>query len=111
MDQQVLWSIESILQLLVLGAVLGAPVLAISIRLALKPLLKTYLQAQKLPDAEHVTRQLQVMEVEIRGLQQSLQAVLDAEDFRRQLSTRLPGQIQQANGNEPLPHSTPALLP
>ena len=83
----------------------------ISIRLALKPLLETYLHAQKLPDAEQVKQQMQAMEAEIRGLQQTLQAVLDGQDFRRELSPELPRALQQPNGSAPELQSGAALTP
>lgn len=87
MDQHALWTIEDILQTLVIGGIVLTPMFAISIRFALKPLLETYLRARQLPDAETVAQQVRVLEAEVEGLQRTLQAVLDTEDFRRRLTT------------------------
>jgi hypothetical protein len=71
------------------GAIILTPVVAISARLALRPLIESFARLKHGSEADHTQdRRLALLEAEMQNLQGTLQSLAEAEEFRRQLAGR-----------------------
>jgi hypothetical protein len=80
----------AIMALFFAGTIVLVPVLAISARLAFKPLTETLLKLRHSGDADMMQdRRIALLEAEVQALTAALQQVAD-DDFRRQLAMPAP---------------------
>jgi hypothetical protein len=69
------------------GAIILVPVVAVSVRLGLKPLVEARARLRHGPEADLAQdRRLALLEAELQNVQATLQQLTEADDFRRQLA-------------------------
>ena len=74
------------------GAIILTPVLALSARFALKPVIESFARLRQGHDADLTQdRRLALLEAELQSVQTTLQHLVEADDFRRQLSAPADG--------------------
>src|SRR3712207_4594523 len=89
MEPGVIAELTGVVGVLVGGAIILTPLLALSVRFALKPLIESWArirQAQGPEAAQLQDRRISLLEAEIQHLQEQVRHLSEAEDFRRQLS-------------------------
>lgn len=83
-------TLEGIARILVVffgGSIVLSPVLALSLRHALKPLTEILLRLRTEPEQE---RRIHLLEGELQQVQNEMHRLLEAEEFRRQLRSGTP---------------------
>lgn len=83
-----LGDLTGLMGVLVGGAVILIPILAISARFALKPLMETWIKARQVsgPESQIQDRRIALLEAEVQSLQGTVRQLTEAESFRNQLS-------------------------
>jgi hypothetical protein len=85
------YAIASIVVAFFAGVALLTPILALSARFALRPVMETWMRLRQAgtSDQEKILqdRRIALLEAELQNLQQALQQRLDAQEFERELST------------------------
>jgi hypothetical protein len=78
------------LSILFTGMVVLVPVLGLTLRFAIKPFFDSWLEVQRgrvaIDQDSLLARQVGVLEGELQEVQRTLQAVVDGQDFQRQLA-------------------------
>ena len=89
-DENTLYALAGVLAILFGGAALLVPILALSARFALKPVMETWIRLRQAEtsDQEKILqdRRIALLEAEVQSLQQTLQRRTEAEAFERQLN-------------------------
>ena len=87
-----LGDLTGLMGVLVGGAVILIPILAISARFALKPLIETWMKARQVsgPESQLQDRRIALLEAEVQNLHATVRQLAEAESFRSQLSAPPP---------------------
>jgi hypothetical protein len=85
----------AIVALFFIGTTVLVPVLAFSARIALKPVIEALAKLrQASTDATLQDRRIALLEAEVHTLTSAVQQFTEAEEFRRQLGTSAPAQVE-----------------
>jgi hypothetical protein len=92
MNAEDLYALASILVAFFLGAAVLVPVLALSARFALKPVMETWIRLRQgeTTDQEKILqdRRIALLEAELQSVQQQLQQRTEAQEFEQRLLTK-----------------------
>jgi hypothetical protein len=89
MEPGMIGELTSALAVLFAGATVLVPVVALSARFALKPLIEARARVLLGSNADVTQdRRIALLEAELQNVQGTLQQMVEAEDFRRQLAER-----------------------
>lgn len=92
MSEDIVYAIAAVLAVIFGGITILVPVLALTIRFALRPVIDSWARLKQSPETEQeralVARRLDLLEAELQHVQHSVREVAEAEEFRRQLSDR-----------------------
>ena len=92
MNAEDLYALASIVVAFFLGAAVLVPVLALSARFALKPVMETWIRLRQgeTTDQEKIMqdRRIALLEAELQSVQQQLQQRTEAQEFEQRLLTR-----------------------
>ena len=92
MSEDVVLAIAAVLAVIFAGITVLVPVVALTIRFALRPVIDSWVRLKQSPDSEQeralVGRRLDLLEAELQHVQHALKEVTEAQDFQRQLSDR-----------------------
>jgi hypothetical protein len=69
------------------GSIILVPILALSARFALKPLIEAVVKARERPDAALQDRRIALLEAELDQVNTQLRQLQEGEEFRRQLAS------------------------
>jgi len=83
MDQQTLEGIARIVVVFFVGSMMLSPVIAFSVRHALKPLTEVVLKLRAAPRQDD--QRLALLEEDLHTMQQQLQRLLEGQEFQRKL--------------------------
>jgi hypothetical protein len=88
MEPGMLGELTGALAVFFVGAIILVPVVALSVRFSLKPLIEARARLRH-GDVTDVTqdRRLALLEAEMQNIQGTLQGLVEVDDFRRQLAT------------------------
>lgn len=112
MDEDIFYGLAAALAVLFGGMTIFVPVLAITLRFALRPVLETWARIrQSQTSDQHYTlldRRMGVLETEIQQVQHAVQSLVDIQEFQRKLSEPAgnhrtvgePSPVQLPNGSE-----------
>lgn len=93
MTQDTIFALTGVLAVLLGGLVVLIPVLGLTMRFALRPLVEAWIQLRK--DAAHdaqtdlLRRQVLLLESELQQVQHSVQSLTDAQEFHRRLEEKV----------------------
>lgn len=91
MNPDVIRSLPDIIITVFAGASILTAVVAIGARLALKPVMEAWLRLRQASSGQPGTalqdRRIELLETELQSLQKSVQSLVEAEEFRRQLGS------------------------
>lgn len=111
MEEDVLYAVAGVLAVFFGGAAVLAPILAFSARFALKPVMETWIRLRQSQAADPTDtlqdRRISLLEAELQGIQQSLQTLVEAEDFRRQLANPGSAPASPPTAEPPRPGAHP----
>lgn len=85
------------------GAILLTPIVALSVRFALKPTMESLAKIKQTSHPETSTlqdRRISLLEAELENLRNSVQYLAEAEDFRRQLAVPAPADAAAARSGD-----------
>jgi hypothetical protein len=89
MNPDTIYAMTGILAVLLGGITLMIPILGLTLRFALKPVVETWANARALPAAdrqtESLSRQVALLETELQQVQHALNGLLEAQEFQRRL--------------------------
>lgn len=89
MNPDVIRSLPEVIITLFVGASILTAVVAVGARLALKPVMDAWLRLRQASSAEAGSalqdRRIDLLEAELQSVQKSVQSLVEAEEFRRQL--------------------------
>ena len=92
MNAEDLYALASIVVAFFLGAAVLVPVLALSARFALKPVMETWIRLRQgeTTDQEKILqdRRIALLEAELQSVQQQLQQRTEAQEFEQRLLTK-----------------------
>ena len=92
MNAEDLYALASIVVAFFLGAAVLVPVLALSARFALKPVMETWIRLRQgeTTDQEKIMqdRRIALLEAELQSVQQQLQQRTEAQEFEQRLLTK-----------------------
>ena len=109
MEPGTLGDLTGLVAVLIFGGAVLAPVLALSVRFALKPVVEAWVRIRQEGGASSKElamqeRRMALLEQEIHSLQRTVQELADAEDFRRRLNEPTPERIDRlAAGGQDAP--------
>lgn len=93
MNQDTIFALTGVLAVLLGGLVVLIPVLGLTIRFALRPLIDAWIQLRKDGAMETETdllrRQVLLLESEMQQMQHSVQTLTDAQEFQRRLEEKV----------------------
>lgn len=92
MSEDVVLAIAAVLAVIFAGITILVPVLALTIRFALRPLIDSWVRLKQSPDTDQeralIGRRLDLLEAELQHVQHSVKEIAEGQDFQRQLSDR-----------------------
>ena len=93
MNQDIIFAMTGVLAVLLGGLVVLIPVLGLTIRFALRPLVDAWIQLRKDGALESETdllrRQVHLLESELQQMQHSVQSLTEAQEFQRRLEEKV----------------------
>lgn len=93
MNQEIIFAMTGVLAVLLAGLVVLIPVLGLTIRFALRPLVDAWVQLRKDGAIETETdllrRQVHLLETELQQMQHSVQSLTEAQEFQRRLEEKI----------------------
>lgn len=98
MNEEALYALAAVISVLFGGLVILVPIVALTMRFTLKPMLETWMRVRQGTSGQEGVlqdRRISLLEAELQGVQSALQTLLEADEFRRQL------QATGANGRTP----------
>jgi|SRR5690606_4163943 len=94
MDEDILYGLAAVLAVLFGGMTIFLPVLAFTLRSALRPVVETWAQVRRGQGKDAVdaalTQQVQALEAEVQLLRESVRSLEEAQEFQRQLASPRP---------------------
>lgn len=91
MNPETIYAMTGILAVLLGGITLMIPIVGLTLRFALKPVMEAWAKTRSLPatdrDTETLSRKVDLLETELQQVQNSLRDVLEAQDFQRRLES------------------------
>lgn len=91
MDPDIIENITGLVAVLLGTAIVLIPVLALSARFALKPVIEAIIRLRQsqgaAQDSAVQDRRISLLEAEVQNLQQAIHSLTEAEDFRRRLGS------------------------
>lgn len=94
MNPQNLGAMAGILAILLTGIIILVPVFGLTLRFALRPAIEAWTKLRSESAApqhtELLSRQISLLETELQQVQQTLQHLVEIQDFQRQLSSERP---------------------
>ena len=109
MDSGSLRDLTGLAAVLLMGGAVLVPVVALSVRFALKPVVDAWVRIRQetggsTREMAMQDRRMALLEQEIQGLQRTVQELADADDFRRRLHEPPPERIDRlAAGGQDAP--------
>lgn len=92
MSEDVVLAVAAVLAVIFAGIIILVPVLALTIRFALRPVIDSWTRLKQSPQSEQerslLARRLDLLEAELQQVQHSVKEIAEAQDFQRQLSDR-----------------------
>ncbi|HEX6069094.1 MAG TPA: hypothetical protein VFZ18_04705 [Longimicrobiaceae bacterium] len=89
MNEDILYGMAAVLAVLLGGITILIPVVGLTLRFALRPVLETWarLRSTPTPDSqtELLTRQMSLLEAELQQVQHAVQGLVETQDFQRSL--------------------------
>lgn len=94
MNPQNIGAMAGILAILLTGIIILVPVFGLTLRFALRPVVEAWTKIRSesvLPQhTELLSRQISLLEAELQQVQQTLQHLVEAQDFQHQLNSERP---------------------
>ena len=91
MNEEILYGLTGVLAVLLGGITVLIPVIGLTLRFALKPVVETWAKTRALAASESHTdslgRQVALLEAELQQVQHTLAGIVEAQDFRRSLES------------------------
>lgn len=104
MNSENFYAIASLVVAFFGGAALLTPIVALSARFALKPVMETWIRLRASEWSEQdkaiQDRRIALLEAEVQGLHQLLQQRLDAQEFERALTTTVTQQSRTGDKSQ-----------
>ena len=96
MNEDILYGMAAVLAVLLGGITVLIPVVGLTLRFALRPVLETWarLRSTPTPDSqtELLARQMSLLEAELQQVQHAVQGLVEAQDFQHSLQGERKGQ-------------------
>lgn len=91
MDEDILYGMAAVLAVLLGGIIVLVPILGLTLRFALRPVIETWARLRSAPTPESQTellgRQVALLEAELQHVQHTMQGLQEAQDFQRRLES------------------------
>ena len=91
MNEDMLYGLAAVLAVFLGGVTLLVPILGLTLRFALRPVLETWARLRSEPTVqtqnELLSRQVALLETELQQVQHALQSLQDSQDFQRRLES------------------------
>lgn len=92
MDEDIIYAMIGVLAVLLGGITVLVPVIGLTLRFALRPVLETWGRMRSMPAPEGQTellgRQVALLESELQQVQHAVQGLVEAQDFQRRLGAK-----------------------